>query len=361
MKKLIMVAVTLLITIMFLPYLTNEASASSKQLIIIDKATNQLAYYENNELVRVFSVGTGRSSDLTPEGSFIIVNKIVNRPYYKEDIPGGDPANPLGNRWLGLDARGTWGTTYAIHGNNNPNSIGHYVSAGCIRMHNEEIKWLFERVVENTPVIITTSGQGFQAIAKANGYDVSHTSYEAESPAPPPLDCSALREGCSGEKVRELQHKLDELGYSTGGADGDFVPATNKAVLQFQKDAKLSADGVVGAKTLEALDAALKAMKQEKENKKKESESATKDKDKEKDKKEEKEDTDEADEKGNEQEKPDENLEDNNADDKGFYRLTLDEMIIYTTSKETYERFKAYENGHIDIHSHHNMKVALNF
>ncbi|PMU46559.1 N-acetylmuramoyl-L-alanine amidase, partial [Pseudomonas sp. GP01-A3] len=78
------------------------------QFIIINKAINRLAFYENGKLVKEFKVATGRSQELTPEGKFKIVNKIVNRPYYKENIPGGDPRNPLGNRWLGLNARGTW-------------------------------------------------------------------------------------------------------------------------------------------------------------------------------------------------------------------------------------------------------------
>jgi hypothetical protein len=144
---------------------------SGSQLIIINKGTNELAFYENGELVRIFKVATGRSDSLTPEGTFRIVNKIKNRPYYKDKIPGGDPRNPLGDRWLGLDARGTYGTTYAIHGNNNPASIGTYASAGCVRMHDEEVRWLFEQVNRYTTVIITNSTKSFDAIASSHGYE----------------------------------------------------------------------------------------------------------------------------------------------------------------------------------------------
>ncbi|WP_257008389.1 L,D-transpeptidase family protein [Bacillus sp. FJAT-45350] len=151
----------------------NEAQGSQTgQLIIINKSINQLAFFEAGELVRVFDVGTGRTDELTPEGTFPIVNKIKNRPYYKEGIRGGDPANPLGDRWLGLDARGTYGTTYAIHGNNNPSSIGKYVSAGCVRMYNDEVKWLFDRVRLHTNVIILKSQKSFEEIARANGYSM---------------------------------------------------------------------------------------------------------------------------------------------------------------------------------------------
>ncbi len=141
------------------------------QLIIINKKTNELAFYENGELVRVFKVATGRSESLTPEGTFRIVNKIKNRPYYKDKIPGGDPRNPLGDRWLGLDARGTYGTTYAIHGNNNPKSIGTYASAGCVRMLNDEVRWLFERIEKFTAVIITNTTKSFDTIAASHGFE----------------------------------------------------------------------------------------------------------------------------------------------------------------------------------------------
>ncbi|MET3507809.1 L,D-transpeptidase family protein [Halalkalibacter oceani] len=147
-------------------------AASSGQLIIINKSTNELAFFENGELVRTFPVATGRTLALTPEGRFPIVNKIKNRPYYTDGIPGGDPRNPLGDRWLGLDARGTYGTTYAIHGNNNEQSIGKYVSAGCVRMHNKDIHWLFEKVKLKTDVLIVQSSRSFEELARLNGYQL---------------------------------------------------------------------------------------------------------------------------------------------------------------------------------------------
>ncbi|QKS70517.1 L,D-transpeptidase family protein [Paenalkalicoccus suaedae] len=149
-----------------------SASASSDQLIIINKSNNQLAFFDNGEIVRTFSVGTGRTSTLTPEGVFPIVNKIKNRPYYTDGIAGGDPRNPLGDRWLGLNARGTYGTTYAIHGNNNASSIGGYVSAGCVRMHNQEVRWLYDRVKVGTNVVILRSSKSFTQIAQDYGYQM---------------------------------------------------------------------------------------------------------------------------------------------------------------------------------------------
>ena len=96
-----------------------RVEAAGSDLIIVNKKTNKLAYFSDGKLVKTFPVATGKSKELTPEGSFKMVVKVKNRPYYKEKIPGGDPANPLGDRWLGLEVNGTYGTTYAIHGNNN--------------------------------------------------------------------------------------------------------------------------------------------------------------------------------------------------------------------------------------------------
>ncbi|WP_312889037.1 L,D-transpeptidase family protein [Desertibacillus haloalkaliphilus] len=167
MKKLFVFAL-LLVGILHVSDVSE--AATNKQLLIINKATNELAFFDRGELVKTFPVGTGRSQELTPEGTFPIVNKIKNRPYYTDGIPGGDPRNPLGDRWLGLDARGTYGTTYAIHGNNNPSSIGNYVSAGCIRMHNDDIHWLFDRVERYTNAVILTSQKSFEEIARDHGY-----------------------------------------------------------------------------------------------------------------------------------------------------------------------------------------------
>jgi len=147
-----------------------QTSGDYGDLIIVNKKTNRLAYFSGGKLKRTFPVATGKTNDLTPEGTFTIANKIKNRPYYKENIPGGDPSNPLGDRWLGLDVNGTKGTTYAIHGNNDERSIGKYVSAGCIRMRNDDIHWLYPLVKVRTKVIILRSDLTFEAIAAKRGF-----------------------------------------------------------------------------------------------------------------------------------------------------------------------------------------------
>ena len=59
--------------------------------------------------------------------------------------------------------------------------------------------------------------------------------------------------GSRGSEVTQIQQRLQELGYDPGKADGIFGERTQQAVLAFQRDQGLSADGIVGEKTLAAL------------------------------------------------------------------------------------------------------------
>jgi lipoprotein-anchoring transpeptidase ErfK/SrfK len=65
-------------------------------------------------------------------------------------VPGGSPQNPMGVAAMTLSGGGQ----YAIHGTNNEGSIGHFVSHGCIRMHNSDITDLYDRVSLGTRVVV---------------------------------------------------------------------------------------------------------------------------------------------------------------------------------------------------------------
>jgi lipoprotein-anchoring transpeptidase ErfK/SrfK len=127
------------------------------KVIVIDRAGNSLKLYATKHLVREFHVATGQSAYPTPSGMWHIVDKQEN-PWWTppaspwaagaKPIPPG-PGNPLGTRWMGLDAAGV-----GIHGTPNDASIGYSESHGCIRMHIPEAEWLFEHVGVGTPVVI---------------------------------------------------------------------------------------------------------------------------------------------------------------------------------------------------------------
>jgi lipoprotein-anchoring transpeptidase ErfK/SrfK len=70
-------------------------------------------------------------------------------PNLPEVIPGGAHNNPMGEAALTLR-----GGEYAIHGTNRPQSIGGFVSHGCIRMYNRDIVALYQMVQVGTPVIV---------------------------------------------------------------------------------------------------------------------------------------------------------------------------------------------------------------
>lgn len=56
--------------------------------------------------------------------------------------------------------------------------------------------------------------------------------------------------GSRGDEVRKIQQKLKQLGYYKGSVDGIYGTSTKKAVIAFQKNCGITADGIAGAKTL---------------------------------------------------------------------------------------------------------------
>ncbi|URN94624.1 MAG: L,D-transpeptidase [Candidatus Pristimantibacillus lignocellulolyticus] len=105
--------------------------------IIIDLSDRMLYLLDQNIVVRGFPVGIGKMLTQTPEGMYTIINKQPN--------PGG----PFGAFWMGLSR-----PHYGIHGTNDPSSIGHEVSHGCIRMYNADVIQLAQLVPIGTSVTI---------------------------------------------------------------------------------------------------------------------------------------------------------------------------------------------------------------
>jgi peptidoglycan hydrolase-like protein with peptidoglycan-binding domain len=76
----------------------------------------------------------------------------------------------------------------------------------------------------------------------------------ASEPAPDTaIDLPTLRQGMSGPAVSRIQETLKARGFYTGPIDGAFGPMTETAVMDFQREAGLAADGVVGPATWSAL------------------------------------------------------------------------------------------------------------
>lgn len=133
-----------------------HAQISSELLspsITVNLPSRTIELFLGESLVKEIPVAVGKPSTPTPIGTYSIVSKEVNPAWYPPDRPGtvvpSGPDNPLGYRWMGI-----W-KDYGIHGTNAPWSIGSAVSNGCIRMHEEDVEELFEKVKYGTPVRIT--------------------------------------------------------------------------------------------------------------------------------------------------------------------------------------------------------------
>jgi lipoprotein-anchoring transpeptidase ErfK/SrfK len=108
-----------------------------------------------------YPVGVGRAGQQWA-GSASITGKYIRpawsppadikraNPKLPNVIEGGSPRNPMGAAALTLS-----GGEYAIHGTNQPGSVGGFVSHGCIRMHNRDVLDLYARVGVGTQVVVT--------------------------------------------------------------------------------------------------------------------------------------------------------------------------------------------------------------
>ena len=105
--------------------------------------------------VATYPVGLGAKNS-TPTGMWEIKNKAPSPEYYSPRgegvIAAGDPKNPLGPYWLGLegtDGDAVGAQSYGIHGTIDPTSIGKMASMGCIRLRNEDVTVVYQRLVEH--------------------------------------------------------------------------------------------------------------------------------------------------------------------------------------------------------------------
>lgn len=129
------------------------APAQAQKKIYINAASRIMLLYDDDKRLAMYHLGLGKVSTPTPTGYFKINTKEIDPPWINPDdpefeVPSG-PDNPLGYRWMQLQGN------YGIHGTNRPESIGGYVSNGCIRMNERDVEELFDAVEVGTPVEIT--------------------------------------------------------------------------------------------------------------------------------------------------------------------------------------------------------------
>jgi lipoprotein-anchoring transpeptidase ErfK/SrfK len=128
--------------------------------IVVRTGERHLYYFTGYGQAIRYPVGVGRAGKQWSGTSYINGKYIRpdwsppaevrhDHPGLPTVIKGGSPRNPMGVAAMSLA-----GGEYAIHGTNQPGSIGHFVSYGCIRMYNEDIKDLYDRVSVGTRVVV---------------------------------------------------------------------------------------------------------------------------------------------------------------------------------------------------------------
>ena len=127
--------------------------------VIIDTGNTALYYVLGHGQAIRYGVGVGRQG-FTWSGTQTISRKaewpdwyppaemIARQPYLPRFMAGG-PGNPLGARAMYLGS-----SEYRIHGTNDPSTIGRFISSGCIRLTNEDVEDLFNRVNIGTKVVV---------------------------------------------------------------------------------------------------------------------------------------------------------------------------------------------------------------
>lgn len=148
----------------FLPQEVAYTGREKPGTIVIDTSAKFLYLVQEGGTARRYGVGVGkegfswRGSETitrkaewpgwTPPAAMIARERAKGR-ILPAHMPGG-PENPLGARALYLGS-----TLYRIHGTNAPWTIGQAVSSGCIRMRNEDVTDLYERVKVGTRVVVS--------------------------------------------------------------------------------------------------------------------------------------------------------------------------------------------------------------
>ncbi len=114
--------------------------------MLVDLSARWALFLLGDEVAAAWEVGIGKDGHETQTGVFTVGEKKEEPMWFRpgqQPVPFGDPDNPLGTRWLAWHRDGVK-TSLGFHGTSDPDGVGHRVSLGCIRMHNEDVEELFE-------------------------------------------------------------------------------------------------------------------------------------------------------------------------------------------------------------------------
>ncbi|MGY8711809.1 L,D-transpeptidase [Bradyrhizobium sp. 18BD] len=184
------------------------ASHQPPGTVIIDTKNTFLYFVLNDTQAMRYGIGVGREG-FTWSGEQTVARKtewpdwrppaemVVRQPYLPRFMAGG-PTNPLGARAMYLGE-----TEYRIHGTNKPDTIGKRVSSGCIRLTNEDVTDLYDRVKVGAKVIVLP-GAVARRPSQGAPSDSASRSPDPASPMSRPLAANAQMPS-SGPRIAEAQ------------------------------------------------------------------------------------------------------------------------------------------------------------
>ncbi|MCK1734550.1 L,D-transpeptidase [Bradyrhizobium sp. 138] len=171
------------------------ASHQTPGTVIIDTKNTFLYFVLNDAQALRYGIGVGREG-FTWSGEQTVARKaewpdwhppaemVTRQPYLPRFMAGG-PGNPLGARAMYLGE-----TEYRIHGTNKPDTIGKRVSSGCIRLTNEDVVDLYERVKVGAKVIVLPT-IGARRPSQGAPQDAAFRFPDPASPSKRPLAANA--------------------------------------------------------------------------------------------------------------------------------------------------------------------------
>lgn len=123
--------------------------------VVLRLGERRVYVYEGEDELASYPVAVGKPGWETPTGEFEVIQLVENpqwqNPWTGEVMPAG-PNTALGLRWIGFWTDGK--DTIGFHGTPTVESIGYAASHGCVRMRNEDVVSLFEKVDVGTTVVV---------------------------------------------------------------------------------------------------------------------------------------------------------------------------------------------------------------
>jgi lipoprotein-anchoring transpeptidase ErfK/SrfK len=119
--------------------------------IVIDLSERRVSLYRRGRLVMRATAAIGSPATPTPQGRFYVNQRLIPRDHHGPYGPAALGISAFSNVLTGW----TQGGPIAIHGTNEPSTIGRRATNGCIRLRNRVLKRLFRETPAGTPVIVT--------------------------------------------------------------------------------------------------------------------------------------------------------------------------------------------------------------